>query len=195
MTLILDYGMGNLGSLSNALKALSFEHKVDSQIDRQATRIILPGVGAFGSAMEKLGAIKEQIHTATERELPILGVCLGQQLLFSSSEEIGQHTGLELLSGTVRYLPGGTLKVPHIGWTSLTPKSESTLMRGVEPDSQVYFVHSLYCECDPSLWAASADYGLEFPAAVEKDNIFGVQFHPEKSGEVGLRILRNFLTC
>jgi len=201
LTVLLDYGMGNLRSVSKAVEHLGFKVSIQRDLSG-ATKLILPGVGAFGAAMACLAPLRDSIRKFADSGAPVLGICLGQQLLFESSEEMGAHDGLGLLKGRVRYLPKDAgLKVPNIGWSGLHTcgrdgaRPSTVLVRGVEDGEQVYFVHSLYTECeDPNDVAATAEYGLTFPAAVERGNVFGCQFHPEKSGEVGLRILRNFLT-
>ncbi|HVL39580.1 MAG TPA: imidazole glycerol phosphate synthase subunit HisH [Fimbriimonadaceae bacterium] len=196
MTVILDYGMGNLRSVERAVRHLGFDCVIQPHL-KGARRLILPGVGAFGAAMQRLEPLSGEIGAFVADGSPLLGICLGQQLLFQESEEHGRSTGLSLLPGTVRYLPPDRgLKVPHIGWNGLVPSFESRLMKGVAEGEAVYFVHSLYTACaDPSDVAAEAEYIVPFAAAVERENVFGVQFHPEKSGETGLKILRNFLQC
>ncbi len=147
--------------------------------------------------MDRLHPLAPDIRAFAKAGNPLLGICLGQQLLFDMSEEIGEHEGLGLIPGRVRYLPRDKgLKVPHIGWGALTPTEGKEVCQSVAPDEQVYFVHSLYTDCaDSADIAATADYGNTFPAAVQRGNVWGVQFHPEKSGDVGLRILRTFIEC
>ncbi len=189
--------MGNLRSVSKAVEALGFEARVQPDLSG-ATRLILPGVGAFGAAMQQLELLKGAISDFAASGLPLLGICLGQQLLFDSSEEHGTHRGLGLIRGQVRYLPRDVgLKVPHVGWAPLSISHwESPLLRGIDEGEQVYFVHSLYTECaDNADILATASHGLDFPAAVQRGNVWGCQFHPEKSGSVGLKILHNFLTA
>ncbi len=196
MTVILDYGMGNLRSVQKAVEHLGFECRIQPNLDG-ATKLIIPGVGAFGAAMQRLAPIANDVRSLARSGVPILGLCLGQQLLFESSEEHGDHRGIGILRGSVRYLqPSARNKVPNIGWCRLEPKQGSRLFDGVTPDSQFYFVHSLYTECaDSGDVAAMADHTLSFAAAVEHENVWATQFHPEKSGEAGLRVLRNFLEC
>lgn len=196
MIVVLDYGMGNLRSVQKAIEHLGFACSVQPDL-AGATKLIIPGVGAFGAAMERIGKLGDDVRRFARDGRPILGICLGQQLLFERSEEFGAHEGLGLLSGCVRYLPRSEgLKVPHMGWNALEVNREDGLMSGVSTGDQVYFVHSLYTECgDPADVAATAEHGIEFAAAVQRANVWGVQFHPEKSGAVGLRILRNFLSC
>ena len=193
---IIDYGVGNLFSLRSSFAAIGVEAFVsgDAAELAKADRLILPGVGAFGDAAEKLRAtgldafVREQAAAGK----PLMGICLGMQLLFERSYEYGEHFGLGLLKGQVvgmsGRLPEG-LKIPHMGWNALKLTKAAKLL---EEGSYVYFVHSFYAEnCEDSL-AAVTDYGLPITAAVEKDNIFGCQFHPEKSGNVGLAILKKF---
>ncbi len=201
MIAIIDYGVGNLFSLSSSLRHLGIENQVtaDPEILKSASHIILPGVGAFGDAMAKLTAtgliapLKEQVAEGK----PLLGICLGMQILFESGSEYGDHTGLGLLKGHVGplspQLEGTGLKIPHMGWNSLDVKQpENPLMKYTKQGDCVYFVHSFYAQhCEGDV-VASAQYGVDVPGTVARGNVFGCQFHPEKSGEVGLRILRAF---
>ena len=193
---IIDYGVGNLFSLRSSFAAIGVEAFVsgDAAELAKADRLILPGVGAFGDAAEKLRAtgldafVREQAAAGK----PLMGICLGMQLLFERSYEYGEHFGLGLLKGQVvgmsGRLPEG-LKIPHMGWNALKIEKDAKLL---EEGSYVYFVHSFYAEnCEDSI-AAVTDYGIPITAAVEKGNIFGCQFHPEKSGNVGLAILKKF---
>lgn len=199
LTAIIDYDAGNLRSVEKALLALGEEALVsrDPDVILGAERVILPGVGAFGDAMEKLRqyGLIEVIRRAAESGKPFLGICLGLQLMFESSEESPGVEGLGLLAGRILRLPGGEgLKIPHMGWNSLEIAEGSRLFSGVPQGSYVYFVHSYYLRAeDPSDVAASTEYGVRIHAAVERGNVCACQFHPEKSGEVGLKILRNFL--
>jgi glutamine amidotransferase len=188
--------MGNLRSVEKAVQHLGYDCVVSPNLDG-ATKLIIPGVGAFGAAMERLEPLKRDILRFAGNGKPLLGICLGQQLLLDSSEELGEYTGLGLVPGRVRYFPADIgLKVPHIGWSPLHYRTSTGLAsHGVEGE-QVYFVHSLYTDCaDPSDVVATATYGFEFAAAVQRNNVWGTQFHPEKSSAVGLRILKNFLEC
>ena len=189
--------MGNLRSVAKAFESLGAAVEIVQEVPKTG-RFVIPGVGAFGAAMGRIEPLKEAIVNFARSGNPLMGICLGQQLLFDESEEFGLHKGLGLISGSVRYfgeLPND-LKVPHMGWTGIVPSEGSRLLRGIEPGDHVYFVHSLYTECsNPSDAAATCSYGIEFAAAVEKENVWGTQFHPEKSSAVGLRILRNFLEC
>jgi glutamine amidotransferase len=188
--LILDYGLGNLRSVEKAVQSLGGKVRVGTKIDG-CDKLIIPGVGAFGAAMEKIGPLASDIKQFAAAGRPLLGICLGQQLLFEQSEELGRHEGLGLIPGDVVYLPKMTgLKVPHIGWSPLRWRQNAGLGCGSHDGDQVYFVHSLHTKCkDP------AEYGVEFAAAVQRGNIWGTQFHPEKSSEVGLRMLRAFVEC
>ena len=205
VTAIVDYGVGNLFSLTSSVRALDGEPVVtgDPETIAAADRILLPGVGAFGDAADKLRAtglipvLEERVRAGT----PLMGICLGMQLLFESSSEYGTHAGLGWLRGRVASLsealkgtPDADLKVPHMGWNSLTYTDPSCpLLAGIPEGSFVYFVHSFYAvDCDDSL-RAWAPYGVRVPALVSKDNVYGCQFHPEKSGGVGLKILESFL--
>ncbi len=160
-------------------------------------RLIIPGVGAFGAAMEMIGPLAKEIRAFAQLGKPLLGICLGQQLLFDSSEEHGFSLGLGLIPGLVKYLPPSPgLKVPHMGWSSLTYERHQGFGNGGVDHEQVYFVHSLFCDCkDSKDVVATADYGITFPAMVQRNNVWGTQFHPEKSGPVGLRMLGEFLKC
>lgn len=196
MIAIVDYGMGNLRSVQKAFERIGVTARIvpfPGDLER-ADGIVLPGVGAFGQAMDNLRAIGWDValHEAVARGTPLLGICLGMQLLFESSEEMGQHAGLGMLRGEVKRFEG-TLKVPHMGWNIVRAKRASLLLRDVPDGSYAYFVHSYYCApSDESLILATTDYGIEFPSIVGQGNVFGVQFHPEKSQHVGLKILQNF---
>lgn len=195
---VVDYGAGNLRSVANALKHLGAEFAIVSQADqlKGAVKIILPGVGAFSIGMEGLRksgmarAITERVASGT----PLLGICLGMQFLFEASEEMGLHRGLGLLRGRVIRFPRSGLKVPHVGWNRLMIRGSNPLLQDIPCGSYAYFVHSYFAwAADPQDILAEAEYGVTFPAVVARDNVFGVQPHPEKSQAVGLRILRNFI--
>lgn len=200
MLAVIDYGAGNLRSVLHALTHLGVDSMrvVRSSHElRGADKLILPGVGAFGAGMqqlEKQGLI-QPIKDAVYAGKPFLGICVGMQFLFERSEEMGNHNGLGLMNGVVRRFPDQIgLKVPHIGWNQLQQCVESPLLTAIEPESYAYFVHSYYCEpFDKAVVAATVDYGVSVAAVVQRDNLFGVQFHPEKSQRTGLQILRNFL--
>jgi glutamine amidotransferase len=196
MIQILDYGLGNLRSVEKALELLGAQVCVSAQV-QTCDKLIIPGVGAFGAAMEKIGPLAAEIKAFAKSGRPLLGICLGQQLLFETSEELGDHVGLGLIPGRVQYLPRiDKLKIPHIGWSPLNWRRADGLASGAIGGEQVYFVHSLHTACDdPADVAATATYGIEFVAAVQHGNVWGTQFHPEKSSEVGLRMLRAFVEC
>uniref|UniRef100_UPI004028BC3E imidazole glycerol phosphate synthase subunit HisH n=1 Tax=Candidatus Scatomorpha intestinigallinarum TaxID=2840923 RepID=UPI004028BC3E len=199
MVAIIDYGVGNLFSLRSSFAAIGEQAEVTGDAARiaQADRVILPGVGAFADAYDKLceSGMDEAVRRAVKSGKPVMGICLGMQLLFERSYEYGEHPGLGLLEGEVvgmeGRLPGG-LAIPHIGWNALRIKRPGGVLKYVEEGDCVYFVHSYYAEnCAVSL-TATAEYGLELTAAVQRENLYGCQFHPEKSGKVGLGILRAF---
>jgi glutamine amidotransferase len=206
MIAIIDYGMANLRSVEKAIARVGGEPVItgDPEIVARAERIVLPGVGAFCACMTNLNArgLNEAVVKAVESGKPFLGICVGMQMLFDTSSEMGDNPGLGLLPGrVVRFFEEGAppetpgLKVPHIGWNVLEPARESQLLCGLEAGSRVYFVHSYYpVPDDGAIVSATSDYGVEFCCAIETRNIAATQFHPEKSGLVGLRILRNFLT-
>ena len=199
MIAIIDYGVGNLFSLCSSLKAIGAEAIVTSDIEkiREADRIILPGVGAFGDAIKKLNdtGLDKIIIEEANKGKKLMGICLGMQLLFEKSFEYGEHRGLSLLKGQVVPMEGRLpreLKIPHIGWNALHFTKTHPLFKYIKENDCVYFVHSYYAkECEESL-LATAEYGYELTAAVVKDNVAGMQFHPEKSGDVGLNILKAF---
>ena len=198
---IIDYDAGNIKSVEKAVQFLGAEAVIsrDPEVLRKADKVILPGVGSFGDAMEKLHkyGLVDLIHEIVEKGTPFLGICLGLQLIFEESEETPGVKGLGLLKGKICRIPdeNGTLKVPQIGWNSLHMEKESALFKGIEEGAYVYFVHSYYLKAqDPTVVAASTEYGVHIHAAVEKDNIYACQFHPEKSSDVGLQILKNFIT-
>ena len=199
MIAIIDYDAGNLKSVEKALLKVGAEPVVtrDADLILQADKVILPGVGAFGDAMEKLNSfgLVDTIYKVVEKGTPFLGICLGLQLLFEYSDEKEGCKGLSLLKGGIKRIPDAPgLKVPHMGWNSLDVKENAKLFRNLPADPYVYFVHSYYLQAeDPAIVAATAEYGVTVHASVEKDNIFACQFHPEKSGEVGLAILKNFV--
>lgn len=199
MTAIIDYDAGNIKSVEKALQALSEEAVVTRDRDTilNADRVILPGVGAFGDAMDKIRSygLEEVIREVVEEGTPFLGICLGLQLMFERSEESKGAVGLGLLQGEVLRLPNDRgLKIPHIGWNSLTYPNRGRLFQGIPENSYVYFVHSYYLKAaDEGIVTAAAEYGTVIHASVEKGNLFACQFHPEKSSEVGLTILRNFI--
>lgn len=193
---VIDYGVGNLASVSQGLKMAGMDPLVtlDKEEILEAGAVILPGVGAFARGMDNLrdSGLIPVLHEIAARNTPLLGICLGMQLLFEKSEEHGEHTGLGLLKGRVRRFPAG-LKIPHMGWNMLTGTKNHLLLRNIPARSYVYFVHSYYVEgANLEHIAACTNYGVEFPAIVCFNNIVGMQFHPEKSSRVGLEILKNF---
>lgn len=199
MIAIIDYDAGNLGSVEKALLSLGERPVVtrDRETILGADRVILPGVGAFGDAMARLGqyGLVNVIRETVARGVPFLGICLGQQLLFQGSGESEGVEGLGILPGRILKIPPAPgLKIPHMGWNSLDIKPGSKLFKGIENGAYVYFVHSYYLKAeDSSIVAASTEYSTHIHAAVERDNVFACQFHPEKSGGTGLRILNNFI--
>ena len=203
MISIIDYDAGNIKSVEKAIEFLGEEVEITSDKEKilASDGVILPGVGAFGVAMEKLHSrnLVETIKEYAKTGKPFLGICLGLQLLFDESDETPGVKGLGLLEGKIKRIPseyedGTTLKVPHIGWNSIDINPSRKLMKGIPSDSYVYFVHSFYLEaanlCDV---IATTEYGVKIHAAVERDNIMATQFHPEKSSDVGLKILSNFI--
>ena len=198
MIAIIDYDAGNIKSVEKALKTLGQEVVVtrDPEVILSADKVILPGVGAFGDAMGKLHdyGLVDVIHKVVEKNIPFLGICLGLQLMFESSEETPGVEGLGILKGKIVKIPdNGELKIPHMGWNSLHFQNEGRLFANLPQDSYVYFVHSYYLQAeDESIVKATTDYSTYIHASVEKNNVFACQFHPEKSSDVGLTILKNF---
>lgn len=200
MLAVIDYGAGNLRSVMHALKHLKAPNmrlvQQGSDLDG-ATKIILPGVGAFGASMEQMRQrdLVAPLLDALAGGIPYLGICVGMQMLFDVGEEMGEHKGLGIVPGrVVRFPDFADRKVPHMGWNQLDTKGRSALFAGLDEGSHVYFVHSYYCAPqDENAIIASVDYGIQFAAAVGCGNVYGVQFHPEKSQRNGLQILNNFL--
>ena len=196
MIAIVDYGVGNLRSVQKGLERVGATAVVtdDAAVLDAARGVILPGVGAFGDGMDNLKArrLVDPVLRQVQRGKPLLGICLGMQLLFEESEEMGQHQGLGLLSGRVVRFPDGDLKVPHIGWNQLLgPRGD--LLAGIQDGAYAYFVHSYYALPEvPGDVLATTEYGLDFASVVGRDKIWGAQFHPEKSQEIGLGLLANF---
>lgn len=195
MIAIVDYGAGNLFSVKNACDFLSLETKItcDTTVLESAEGIILPGVGAFPDAMKKLSGtgLIPTIKAQAEKK-PLLGICLGMQILFDYGTEFEKCDGLGLIPGYVDLLPCKDLKLPQIGWNSLTLHQASPILADTQQGDYVYFVHSFGAVCDAPYILASTEYGCQIPALVGNKNVFGAQFHPEKSGEVGLNMLKNF---
>jgi len=193
---ILDYGMGNLRSVEKALEHVGATATIthDAGAIRDADGLVLPGVGAFPRAMERIAerGLDQLIAERHQAGVPILGICLGLQLLFDSSTELGGADGLGLLDGPVAGLAADGLKVPHIGWSPVRWEQESRLTEGIASETPFYFVHSFTPEPEPAELLGSAAYGARFACAAQRGNVFGVQFHPEKSSAAGLRLLANF---
>lgn len=199
MIAIVDYGVGNLFSLRSSFKAIGADavFTSDEKIIKSADKILLPGVGAFEDAAKKLRdtGLGEVVVSQVKEGKPLLGICLGMQLLFERSFEFGCHEGLGLIPGDIVPFEGKidkSLKIPEIGWNQLTLNKPSPLYKDFSGGEFVYFVHSYYAECDKSYVSAFSEYDVVFPASVEYENVFGCQFHPEKSGKTGLKILENF---
>lgn len=196
MIAIIDYGMGNLRSVQKGFENVGFTAEVtsDPEMVAKADKVVLPGVGAFGDAMTNLRAanmievIKETVQTGK----PFLGICLGLHLMFDSSEEFGFHEGLHIFPGHVRLLPPG-LKVPHMGWNQIEIQKSDPILKDIPNGSMFYFVHSYYVDPVESKDTTTlTEYGIKFTSIASKDNVFGIQFHPEKSSTVGLKLLKNF---
>ena len=198
MITIIDYGAGNIRSIEKALQFIGEEVLLtgDAGKIRTAEKLVLPGVGSFGEAMENLNRrnLTEAIREAAGKGIPLMGICLGLQLLFERSEESPGVEGLGILQGEVLRIPDAPgLKIPHMGWNSLHLQNEGRLFRGIAGEPYVYFVHSYYLKAaDEEIVKAVTEYGVSIHAAVEKDNVFATQVHPEKSSDVGLAMLRNF---
>ena len=199
MIAIIDYDAGNIKSVEKALQKLGADVVItkDADVILSADKVILPGVGAFGDAMTNLKKydLVSVIKQVVERKIPFLGICLGLQLLFERSDETPGVEGLGILKGEVLRIPdNGNLKIPHMGWNSLHLQNDGRLFEGLSEESYVYFVHSYYLKAEePEIVKATTEYGVTIHASVEKGNVFACQFHPEKSSDVGLQILRNFV--
>ena len=199
MIAIIDYDAGNIKSVEKALQKLGADVVItkDADVILNAEKVILPGVGAFGDAMSNLKKydLVPLIKKVVEKGIPFLGICLGLQLLFDRSDETPGVEGLGILKGEVLRIPeNGELKIPHMGWNSLHFQNDGRLFQGLPEESYVYFVHSYYLKAEnPEIVKATAEYGVTIHASVEKGNVFACQFHPEKSSDVGLQILKNFV--
>ncbi len=192
---IIDYGMGNLRSVQKAFEFLGYKAEIlsDRKEIEKADKLVLPGVGAFAEAINTIRKkeFDKAVFEAVDKNKPFLGICLGMQMIFDKSYENGEHNGLGLIGGLIKRLPDG-VKIPHIGWNNLSIKTRGVLFKDLPENPYVYFVHSYYLQTDEPVVSATTFYGKEIQVAVEKDNIFALQFHPEKSGDIGLKILDNF---
>ena len=200
MIALVDYGIGNLRSVEKALGAVGADVRltVDPAQILAADKVVLPGVGAFGDGMTGLQArgLIGALETIVTRGSPLLGICLGMQLLFENSDELGDFTGLGFLPGRVRRFASSELKVPQTGWNQLLPERENLLLKGIAPGSYAYFNHSYYCDpADKDDVLALTSYGIHYASVVGRGQLYGVQFHPEKSQAIGLQILYNFVEC
>ena len=197
MIALIDYGIGNLRSVHKALQAVGADVHLteDRQVILAADKVVLPGVGAFGDGMRGLRerGLDSAVLELARRGTPLLGICVGMQLLFEVGEELGEYAGLGLLPGRVKRFPEGGLKIPQTGWNQIEPAGSHPLLAGLPAGSYAYFNHSFYCDAAPADVIGWTDYGLRYASVVACGNILGAQFHPEKSQSVGLRILRNFV--
>jgi len=201
MIALIDYGAGNVRSMHKALEAVGAEVQMTRSPDAilNAEKVVLPGVGAFGDCMAGLrrAGLVDALHQAVRRGRPLLGICVGMQVLFEEGEEMGHHAGLGLLPGrVVRFtedLPAAGLKIPHTGWNQIEPVVNTPLFDNLWPGAWAYFNHAFYCQAKPEHILATTDYGGPFPSIVGQGHVHGIQFHPEKSQKVGLHILRNFV--
>lgn len=194
MIVVIDYNVGNIRSVCNAFRYIGCEVKLSREFEdiNTASGLVLPGVAAFGYAVSALGALDKQIKEIALGGKPLLGICVGYQMLFEISTEHGEHKGLGLIQGSVTPIPPGR-KVPHMGWNSVRIPEDMDLLAGLGKQKNFYFAHSYYADVsDSDAMIAHTDYGFDLPASVQKANIYGTQFHPEKSGQAGLKILRNF---
>lgn len=194
MIAIVDYNVGNIKSVCNAFRHIGCEAKLsgDPAVIESAAGLVLPGVAAFGYAINALGSFAELIKRVALRGKPILGICVGYQMLFERSTEYGRHKGLALVKGSVVAIPSGRT-IPHMGWNLVKLPADMDLFSGLGEEKHFYFAHSFYADVtDPQARIAYTDYGFNMPASAQKANIYGVQFHPEKSSEAGLKVLQNF---
>jgi len=194
MIAVIDYNVGNVKSVCNAFRHIGCDVKLscEPEIIETAAGVVLPGVAAFGYAVSALGNLTELIKKLVLAGRPLLGICVGYQMLFDQSNEYGQHKGLGLVSGNVVPIPAGRV-IPHMGWNLVKLPEDMDLFAGLEKEKHFYFAHSFYASVtDDNAKIAYTDYGFELPASIQKGNIYGTQFHPEKSGQAGLKILQNF---
>ena len=194
---IIDYGLGNLRSVTRGLEHAGADVTIssDAAAMHRSDAVVLPGVGAFQDAMQNLAPLKSAVLEVAATGKPMLGICLGMQMLLTQSEEGGLTDGLNLVPGKVLRFPASVGKVPHMGWNSLNIKGDHKFFKDIPQETYVYFVHSYYADCAPEYVLASCEYGIEFAAAVvnKEGNVMGTQFHPEKSGDLGLKMLENFV--
>jgi glutamine amidotransferase len=198
MIVVINYGLGNLHSVQKAVAFAGGNAVVsdDPQTIRQAEKVVLPGVGAFGEGMKGLRNrdLIEPLQDIAAAGTPLLGICLGMQLLFETSQEQGSHSGLGLIPGEVKEFEDQELKIPQIGWNRLAFREQSSLLAGLESGCYVYFNHSYFCQPeDAADILGTTTYGIQFASVVQRKNIYGVQFHPEKSQQIGLKLIRNFV--
>jgi glutamine amidotransferase len=194
MIVVIDYNVGNVKSVCNAFRHISCEVTLsrESSIINGAAGLVLPGVAAFGYAVSALGNLAELIKKVASAGKPLLGICVGYQMLFDQSSEYGRHKGLGLVRGNVVPIPSGRV-IPHMGWNLVKLPEDMDLFAGLEKEKYFYFAHSFYADvADSKAKIAYSDYGFDMPVAVQKNNVFGTQFHPEKSGKTGLKVLQNF---
>ena len=195
MIVIVDYDVGNVKSVSNAFNYLGCENQLssDPEVIKAASGLVLPGVAAFGYAINALGSLAEVVKSVANAGKPLLGICVGYQMLFEKSFEYGQFTGLGLIKGRVIGLPKDKT-VPHMGWNLVKMPNDMDMLKNMANEKHFYFAHSFYADItDPDAKVAYTEYGFDLPASVQKNNIFGCQFHPEKSGPAGLKVLQNFV--
>jgi imidazole glycerol-phosphate synthase subunit HisH len=197
MIALVDYDLGNLRSVEKALETIGADVQLTSDPDviLAAEKVVLPGVGAFGDGMVGLRryGLVEVIKQVVQRGTPLLGICVGMQVLFEVGEEYGEHAGLGLLPGHVRQFAGSDLKVPQTGWNQILPTRKTVLLEGLLPNDYAYFNHGYYCDAMPDDTLAQTDYGIHYASVIGRGRLYGVQFHPEKSQRVGMTILRNFV--